>query len=104
MYMKEIPTAVQYKVGCTWVVLNNSAFGWIKYNQKKYAGWDSSTFKVQPDFVKWAEACNCYGQKIEKPSDIQLALEEALKLNKKGIPVVLDFITGLDLSHFDRSK
>jgi acetolactate synthase-1/2/3 large subunit len=84
--------------------LNNSAFGWIKYNQKKYAGRDSSTFKVQPDFVKWAEACNCYGRKIEKSSDIQPALEEALKLNKKGIPVVLDFITGLDLSHFDRSK
>jgi acetolactate synthase-1/2/3 large subunit len=104
MYMKEIPTAVQYKVGCTWVVLNNSAFGWVKYNQKKYAGRDSSTFKVQPDFVKWAEACNCYGRKIEKSSDIQPALEEVLKLNKKGIPVVLDFITGLDLSHFDRSK
>jgi len=34
MYMKELPTAVQYKAGYTWVVLNNSAFGWIKYNQK----------------------------------------------------------------------
>jgi acetolactate synthase-1/2/3 large subunit len=104
MYMKELPTAAQYKTGCTWIVLNNSAFGWIKYNQQKYAGWDVSTFKVQPDFVKWAEACNCYGRKIEKSSDIQPAIEEALKLNNKGIPVVLDFITGLDLSHFDRSE
>jgi len=104
MYMKELPTAVQYKAGCTWVVLNNSAFGWIKYNQQKYAGWDVSTFKVQPDFVKWAEACNCYGRKIEKSSDIRLALEKALKLNEKGIPAVLDFVTGLDLSHFERSE
>ena len=104
MYMKELPTAVQYKAGCTWVVLNNSAFGWIKYNQQKYAGRDVSTFKVQPDFVKWAEACNCYGRKIERPLDIIPALEEALRLNNKGIPVVLDFITGLDLSHFKRSK
>ena len=104
MYMKELPTAAQYKVGCTWVVLNNSAFGWIKYNQKKYAGWDVSTFKVQPDFVKCAKACNCYGKKIDKPLDIKPALEEALRFNEKGIPVVLDFITGLDLSHFDRSK
>jgi len=104
MYMKEIPTAVQYKAGCTWVVLDNSSFGWVKYNQRKYVGWDSSTFKVQPNFVKWAEACNCYGQKIERPSDIIPALEKALKLNNKGIPVILDFITGLDLSHFDRSK
>lgn len=103
MYMKELPTAVQYKAGCTWVVLNNYAFGWIKYNQQKYAGWDVSTFKVQPDFVKWAEACNCYGQKIEKPSGIRPALEKALKLNEKGIPAVLDFATGLDLSQDRKS-
>ena len=103
MYMKEVPTAVQYKAGCTWVVLNNSAFGWIKYNQRKYTGRDVSSFQVQPDFAKWAEACNCYGQKIEKPSDIQPALEKALQLNKKGIPVVLDFVTGLDLSHFEKA-
>lgn len=104
MYMKELPTAAQYRAGCTWVVLNNSALGWVKYNQRKHKGNDISSFQVQPDFVKWAEACNCYGQKIEKPSDIRPALEKALKMNEKGIPVVLDFITGLDLSHFDKAR
>ncbi len=104
MYMKELPTAAQYQAGCTWVVLNNSSFGWVKYNQRKYKSQDVSTFQVQPDFVKWAEACDCYGQRIEKPSDIRPALEKALKMNEKGIPVVLDFITGLDLSHFDKAK
>lgn len=104
MYMKELPTAAQYRAGCTWVVLNNSALGWIKYNQQKYTGRDVSTFIVQPDFVKWAEACHCYGQRIEKPSDIRPALEKALKLNEEGIPVVLDIVTGLDLSHFERAK
>lgn len=103
MYMKELPTAAQYKVGCTWAILNNSAFGWVKYNQNKFTGRDTATFKVNPDFVKLAEACGCYGQKIEKPSDIKPAIEKALELNKKGIPVVLDFTTGLDLSHFDKS-
>lgn len=104
MYMKELPTAAQYKVGCTWIVLDNKAFGWIKYNQKKYTGRDVSTFKVQPDFVKWAEACGCYGQKIDNPPEIKPALQKALKLNREGIPVVLSFITGLDLSHFDKAK
>jgi len=65
MYMKELPTAAQYNVGCTWVILNNFAFGWIKHLQMKNAGWDTFTFKVQPDFVKWAEACKCYGGRIE---------------------------------------
>ena len=104
MYMKELPTAAQYKVGCTWVVLNNSALGWVKAAQIEKVGWDTATFKVQPDFVKWAEACRCYGRRIETPSEIRPALEEALKVNREGIPAVLDFVTGIDMSHFERAK
>jgi len=103
MYMKELPTAVQYNVGCTWIVLNNSAFGWVKSLQADATGWDTATFKAQPDFVKWAEACNCYGKRIEKDSEIKPALEEALKINKNNKPAVLEFITGFDLSHFEMS-
>ena len=104
MYMKELPTAAQYNVGCTWVVLNNSALGWAKFLQIDKIGWDTTTFKVQPDFVKWAEGCKCYGRRIERPSEIRPALEEALKVNREGIPAVLDFVTGIDMSHFERSE
>jgi len=104
MYMKELPTAAQYHVGCTWVVLNNSAFGWPKYYQMETVGWNTTTFTVQPDFARWAEACQCYGRRIEKPSEIRPALEEALKVNKEGIPAVLDFVTGIDMSHFKRAE
>jgi acetolactate synthase-1/2/3 large subunit len=104
MYMKELPTAAQYNVGCTWVVMNNSALGWVKAAQIKKAGRDIATFKVQPDFVKWAEACKCYGRRIERPTEIRPALEEALKVNRKGIPAVLDFVTGIDMSHFERAE
>ncbi len=104
MYMKELPTAAQYNVGCTWVVLNNSALGWVKYLQMEALGWNTCTFAVQPDFTRWAEACKCYGRRIDKPSEIRPALEEALKANKEGIPAVLDFVTGLDMSHFKRAE
>ncbi len=104
MYMKELPTAAQYKAGCTWVVLNNSALGWVKYNQTQSAGWDTSTFEVQPDFVKWAEACQCHGKKVEKPSEIEPALKEALEFNRKGTPAVIDITIGLDMSHFKRAE
>ncbi len=104
MYMKELPTAAQYGVGCTWVVLNNSALGWAKANQMASVGWNTATFQVQPDFVKWAEACKCFGRRVEKPSEIRPALEEALKANSKQIPAVLDFATGLDMSHFRQAE
>lgn len=104
MYMKELPTAAQYNVGCTWVVLNNSSFGWVKHRQEKNVGWNTSTFEVQPDFSKWAKINKCYGRRIEKISEIKVALKEALEANKKGVPAVLDFITGIDMSHFERAE
>lgn len=45
-----------------------------------------------------------HGRRIEKPSEIRPALQEALKVNEKGIPAVLDFVTGIDMSHFERAK
>ncbi len=104
MYMKELPTAAQYRAGCTWLVLNNSAFGWVKHNQMTAAGWDTATFQVQPDFVKWAEACQCYGKRVEKGSELKPALEEALKANKEGRPAVIDVAVGLDMAHFQRAE
>ncbi|HEY51374.1 MAG TPA: thiamine pyrophosphate-binding protein [Dehalococcoidia bacterium] len=104
MYMKELPTAAQYKAGCTWLVLNNSAFGWVKHHQMTNVGWNTVSFQVQPDFVKWAEACQCYGRRVEKASELRPALEEALKANKEGRPAVVDVAVGLDMAHFKRAE
>jgi len=52
----------------------------------------ATSFTAQPDFAKIAEACNCYGQRVEKPEDIKEACRNALKANKEGVPAVLDFI------------
>lgn len=103
MYMKELPTAAQYGAGCTWVVLNNSAFGWPMYYQMETVGWNSTKVDVQSDFAALAKASGCHGRRIEGPDDIRPALEEALELNRKGVPVVLDCPTGLDMSHLERS-
>jgi acetolactate synthase-1/2/3 large subunit len=104
MYMKELATAAQYKAGCTWVIMNNSALGWAKALQEEIVGWDTATFRVQPDFVKWAEACKCHGRRVEKPLEIRPAIEEALELNREGIPAVLDIVTGIDMTHFERAE
>lgn len=104
MYMKELPTAAQYRVGCTWIVLNNEAFGWPKHNQMQTVGWNTTSFAVQPDFVRWAEACRCFGQRVRKPSLIRPALEAALRANREGVPAVLDFPTGIDMSHFEAAR
>lgn len=104
MYMKELPTAAQYHAGCTWVVLNNSSFGWPGYYQMQTVGWNTTTFEVQPDFAAVALASGCYGRRVERVEEIREALEEAVELNRKGVPVMLDFPVGQDMSHFRRAE
>jgi acetolactate synthase-1/2/3 large subunit len=93
MFMKEMPTAVQYKAPVTWIVLNNYSLGWIKLHEKanreRYIAVD---YDVQPDFVKIAEASKCYGVQVTKPEDIKNALRKAKKENDRGIPSMVEFV------------
>jgi hypothetical protein len=41
---------------------------------------------------------------VEKLAELKPALEEALKMNARGTPAVVDVVTGLDMSHFKRSE
>ncbi len=93
MFMKELPTAVQYNAPVTYVVLNNFCLGWVKFNQKRRSKhWVAVDFEVQPDFVAIAKACRCFGERVEKPEAIEPALQKALKANEQGVPAVLEFI------------
>jgi len=92
MFMKELPTAVQYSAPVTWIVLNNRSLGWIKAVQRATGGrYIATDFDVQPDFVKIAEANKCHGERVERQSQIEPAIRGALKANAGGTPAVLDF-------------
>ncbi len=107
MYMQELATAAQYRAGCTWVILNNSSLGWIKWIQERHNAPDTTTttFDVQPDFARFAEICGCVGMRVQQPSEIRPALQKALKANADGVPAVVDVIIDPepDMSHFERA-
>ncbi len=95
--MKEVPTAVQYRAGVTWVILNNYGLGWEEYYQKYWGESGkiiATKFEAQPDFVKFAEANKCYGERVEKPSEIRGALQNALKSNRDNVPAIVEFVVG----------
>jgi acetolactate synthase-1/2/3 large subunit len=100
MFMKELATAAQHKAPVTYLVLNNYSLGWIKFGQRNRGNrFISTDYEVQPDFVKIAEANNCYGERVEKPQDIRPALQRALKATRAGVPAVLDFtVDGWDFA------
>jgi acetolactate synthase-1/2/3 large subunit len=96
MMMDNLSVAKQYKAAATWIILNNSSLGWIKYIEhlaykNRYIGAD---FEAQPDFAKIAEAHGCFGERIERSQDVKAALENAVEANKENVPAVLDFVVG----------
>ncbi|MEE8443014.1 MAG: thiamine pyrophosphate-dependent enzyme, partial [Dehalococcoidia bacterium] len=94
MFMKELPTAVQYAAPVTWIVLNTDSLGWPKYHQKERLGgrYIATDFLVQPDFTSIAKANRCFGERVEQPSEVRGALERALQANEEGIPAVVDIV------------
>jgi len=92
MAMMELATAAEQSCGVTWIVLNNQALGWPQYIQVLEGQETVGTnFEVSPDFVKLAEAQGCVGLSVAKPAEIEGALSQALKANRKGRPVLVEF-------------
>jgi len=93
MCIQELSTCKQYNTPVKIVSLNNRYLGMVRqwqeltYN-KRYS---SSYMDSLPDFVKLAEAFGHVGMRIEKKSDVEGALKEAMRL--KDRTVFMDFQT-----------
>jgi acetolactate synthase I/II/III large subunit len=91
MFAKELPTAVEQAAPVLWVILNNRALGWPRFNQRRTTGRViASEFGVQPDFVTLARTSGCEGERVERPEQIRPALERGRAHLAAGRPVVLD--------------
>ncbi len=93
MMLQEMSTALQYQVPTKIICLNNRYLGMVRqwqefFYDKRYS---MSYMDALPDFVKLAEAYGHIGMRIEKPSDVEGALKEAIAI--KDRTVFLDFIT-----------
>ena len=93
MNIQELSTCFQYRVPVNVVTLNNGYLGMVRQWQEIYYGnRESETyFDSLPDFVKLAEAYGHIGIRVDKKSDVEGALLEAL--NQKDRLVFLDFLT-----------
>jgi len=93
MNIQELSTCFQYRAPVNIVTLNNGYLGMVRQWQELYYGnRESETyFDSLPDFVKLAEAYGHIGIRVDKKSDVEGALLEAL--NQKDRLVFLDFLT-----------
>lgn len=89
----ELATLVQQGMNITVVVLNNSAMGWIKWEQAVF--WDgkfSSTDLSDVNFAVVAQGMGLAGVKVTEPSDVRDALSQALSSDQ---PMLLDVRTAV---------
>jgi acetolactate synthase-1/2/3 large subunit len=106
MAIHELGTAAQEKLPVTWVVLDDGAFGWVQWSQKR--GLDgrivATQFDPPLDVVGVARACGCDGVRVETVEGLEAALEQAKAANAAGVPFVVD--VPVDQAHhhaeFDR--
>jgi acetolactate synthase-1/2/3 large subunit len=86
--MQELETASRLALPIVFIVANDQAWGMIKSGQalvysKRYIGVDLSNIR----YDEVAKAMNCYGERVVEPSEIEPALQRAVK---SGLPAVLD--------------
>jgi acetolactate synthase-1/2/3 large subunit len=93
MCIQELSTCKQYRLPVKIVNLNNKYMGMVRQWQEFFHGnrYAESYMDALPDFVKLAESYGHVGMRIEKPEDVEPALQEAFS-RKKDL-VFMDFIT-----------
>ncbi|MEJ2760702.1 MAG: thiamine pyrophosphate-dependent enzyme, partial [Gammaproteobacteria bacterium] len=93
MCIQELSTCLQYHLPVKIVMLNNRYMGMVRqwqefFYDKRYS---HSYMDALPDFVKLAESFGHVGMRIEKTSDVEGALKEALAMEDRL--VLMDFVT-----------
>lgn len=90
----ELMTAVENKVPVVWIIFNNSEFNIIKYFQLKTRKSEVFNRFLNPDFVKYADACGAQGFKVTRIEDFEAAFTRAIQL---GRPAVIDVVVDPDI-------
>jgi pyruvate dehydrogenase (quinone) len=93
MLMGDFLTVAQLKLPVKLVIFNNSVLGFVAMEMKAGGYLTDGTDLENPNFADIATACGVKGIRVERASDLDAALQEAL--NHDG-PVLVDVITAKD--------
>ena len=94
-----LATAVEQGIACTWVVMNNCAFGTIAGLENANYGTKFGTVFQTPEgetySPNWAEVAKAYGVdaiRVNSAAEFKPAMEKAIAANKAGKPFLVEAI------------
>ncbi len=96
MNSQEIETAVRLGLDLVVIILNDNAFGMIKWKQEGMGFENFGLDYTNPDFVKYAEAYGAFGHRPKSTEDFEETLE--LCVNSKGVHLI-DLAVDYSLNH-----
>jgi acetolactate synthase-1/2/3 large subunit len=82
MNSQELETALRYSIPLVVLILNDNAFGFIKWEQQTKGFPGFALDYSNPDFVKYAESFGAVGAKVKEGDDLSQLLREAFALKK----------------------
>lgn len=90
--VQELSTAAQYNLGVVTVLFNNSTFGNVRRDLRKfYKGRTIATEFQNPDFPALAESCGVAGHRVTSPDELKPVLAVALEKDEPAlIEVIID--------------
>jgi acetolactate synthase-1/2/3 large subunit len=91
MNSQEIETAVRLKVNLVVVILDDSAYGMIRWKQAVDAFPDYGMTFNNPDFVKYAESYGARGHRVKAVEDLVPTLDRAFKqggVHLVAVPII----------------
>jgi acetolactate synthase-1/2/3 large subunit len=80
MNSRELETALRYNVPLVVLLLNDNAFGFIKWEQQAKGFPNYGLDYTNPDFVKYAESYGAIGMKVKKGDNLSDLLRDAFSL------------------------
>lgn len=87
MNSQELETAVRYNIPVVVLVVNDNAFGFIKWEQKAKGFVNFGLDLGNPDFSRFAESFGAAGMKVKKGDDLSAVLQSAFALDR---PVLIE--------------
>jgi len=96
MNSQELETAVRLDLDLVVIILNDSAYGMIKWKQEGMGFEDFGLDYANPDFVQYAQAYNAVGHRPNSCEEFSKVLNEAL--NGKGVHLI-DLAVDYSLNH-----
>ncbi len=96
MNSQEIETAVRLKLNLTVIILNDEAYGMIKWKQEDMGFEDFGLDYKNPDFVKYADSYGANGYRAKSDADFQKILNHCL--SSEGVHII-DLPVDYSLNH-----